>query len=517
MKQLCVAALVALVVGCHLDKLVGGSGGGSPPPSHGTPVGLAFMTQPQTAQAGQPIGPVKVSIVDSAGHAVAGVDTTTVVIALDQNPGGATLQGTTTTHPVNGVATFNNLSLTTAGNGYTLRANAAGLSVASGPSAPFDITAPPPTTGTLNVTTNTTANPPASGYTVSVTGAASQPIGASATLSFPGLSPGSHTVTLGGVPSNCTVSESNPQTATITAGQPTSATFTITCTPPPPTTGDIAVTTTTSGPSQPSGYSVVLDAGSGQAIAASGTYTFTNVPAGSHSVTLSAVPANCTASGGTSRTVSVTAGGTATATFSVTCVAPPPTTGDLIVTTATTGSNLPSSNYTVAVDGSASQSIGLNTSVTFSAVPAGIHTVTLSGVPSNCTVSPGGSQNATVPAGGQVTAPFAISCTAPPPVDHPPVVNAGGNQTILIGSFTLNASFTDQDHDGPWSYTIDWDDGGSVTTGNATSEGAITATHSYGALSTHTVRVTVTDSHGMSGSDTAVITVAVSLAPPGPR
>ena len=511
MKQLCIAALVTLVAGCHLDKLVGGSGGGSPPPSHGTPVGLAFMTQPQTAQAGQPIGPVKVSIVDSAGHPVAG-DTTTVAVTLGANPGGAKLHGDTTAHPANGVATFTNLWLDNAGNNYTLAASAGSL---SGTSNPFDIMPPPPTTGTLNVTTNTTANPPASGYTVSVSSAGSQSIGASQTVTFPGVSPGTHAVTLGNVPSNCAVSESNPQNVTITAGQATSATFTITCTPPPPTTGDIAVTTTTSGPSQPSGYTVALDAGSGQAIAASGTYTFTNVPVGSHSVTLSAVPANCTASGGTSRTLSVTAGGTATVTFSVTCVAPPPTTGDLIVTTATTGSNLPSSNYTVAMDGGASQSIGLNTSVTFSAVPAGTHTVTLSGVPSNCTVSPGTSQNATVPAGGQVTAPFAISCTAPPPVDHPPVVNAGGNQTILIGSFTLNASFTDQDHDGPWSYTIDWDDGGSVTTGNATNEGAITATHSYGALSTHNVRVTVTDSHGLSGSDTAVITVVASLAPPG--
>jgi PKD domain len=512
MKPICILTLGALVVGCHLDKLVGGSGGGSPPPppSHGTPVGLAFMTQPRTAQAGQPIGPVQVSIVDSAGHPVAGVDTTTVVIALDQNPGGATLQGTTTTHPVNGVATFSNLFLNTAGSGYTLKASAAGLSVSSGPSAPFDITAPPPTTGTLNVTTNTTANPPASGYTVTVSGAGSQAIGASATVTFAGLSAGSHTVTLSNVPSSCTVTGGATQTTTITANQTQTATFTITCTPPPPTTGDIAVTTSTSGPSQPSGYSVALDGGAAQSIAASGTYTFQSVPAGSHTVTLSGAPANCTVSGGTSRTLTVSVGGIAMATFSVTCVAPPPATGDLIITTATTGSNFPS-GYTFSVDGGASQSIGLNDRVTVAAVSASTHSVTLSGVPSNCTVSPGSSQNATVPAGGQVTAPFAISCTAPPPpVYHAPVVNAGGNQTILIGSFTLNASFTDQDNDGPWTYTIDWGDGSS-TNGTATSQGAITGTHSYGSVSTNTLKVTVTDSHGLSGSDVATITVVVSL------
>src|SRR5439155_27176924 len=75
MKTICVLALGALVVGCHLDKLLGGSGGGSPPPSHGTPVGLAFTEQPRTVQAGQPIGPGPVSVGDAVGHPAAGLDT----------------------------------------------------------------------------------------------------------------------------------------------------------------------------------------------------------------------------------------------------------------------------------------------------------------------------------------------------------------------------------------------------------------------------------------------------------
>src|SRR2546430_9233709 len=104
MKTICVLALGALAVGCHLDKLLGGSGGGSPPPSHGTPVGLAFTEQPRTVQAGQPIGPVRVSVVDSAGHPVAGVATTTVFVTLGSKPGRPTPPGRTSTPPGDGSA-----------------------------------------------------------------------------------------------------------------------------------------------------------------------------------------------------------------------------------------------------------------------------------------------------------------------------------------------------------------------------------------------------------------------------
>jgi PKD repeat protein len=138
--------------------------------------------------------------------------------------------------------------------------------------------------------------------------------------------------------------------------------------------------------------------------------------------------------------------------------------------------------------------------------------VALSGIATNCTVTNSNPMRVNVLAGGTGRADFAISSTAlPPPVDHAPVVNAGGNQTVLVGSFTLNASFTDQDNDGPWSYSIDWGDGSSES-GIAQSPGPITRSHSYGLqlLGSHTVTVTVTDAHNLSGSASAVITI-VSL------
>src|SRR5439155_16072420 len=89
-------------------------------------------------------------------------------------------------------------------------------------------------------------------------------------------------------------------------------------------------------------------------------------------------------------------------------------TGDLDVTTATTGSDLDPDGYTITADGTTSQSIGINGSVTFRGVSAGSHTVALSGVAPNCSVDGGNSQTVTVPSGGTGTTAFTITCTTPP-------------------------------------------------------------------------------------------------------
>ena len=94
--------------------------------------------------------------------------------------------------------------------------------------------------------------------------------------------------------------------------------------------------------------------------------------------------------------------------------------------------------------------------------------------------------------------------------NQPPSVNAGPDQTVLLGLFyTLNASFSDPDN-GPWSYTINWGDGSS-SSGSTSSTGTGSATHNYVLIGSYTIRVTVTDSRGASGSDTKVLTVFTSL------
>ena len=84
---------------------------------------------------------ITVAVQDADGNTVT-TATTPVTLALGANPGSATLGGTLTVNAVNGVATFNNLTLDKVGTGYTLTAAAAGLTGAT--SRTFTVTAGPP-------------------------------------------------------------------------------------------------------------------------------------------------------------------------------------------------------------------------------------------------------------------------------------------------------------------------------------------------------------------------------------
>jgi hypothetical protein len=176
-----------------------------------------------------------------------------------------------------------------------------------------------------------------------------------------------------------------------------------------PPTGNITVTTTTTGDPLPAGYTVTVDDSISQQIGINAVVTFVGLSTGTHVVTLVGVTADCAVGGANPQTVSVAGGETAQASFEITCAAPPPPTGDLTVTTTTAGSNLPA-GYTVTLDGSQSATIGANDSVTATEIDAGDHSLTLSGVAANCTVTSPNPLTVTVAAGATTQATFAISC-----------------------------------------------------------------------------------------------------------
>src|SRR5205807_4201489 len=152
---------------------------------------------------------------------------------------------------------------------------------------------------------------------------------------------------------------------------------------PPPTPDNVIATTATSGSSLPSGYTASLDGGPASPIGINDSVTATGIAAGEHTVALSGVPGNSTVAGANPQPVTVAAGSTARAAFTIDCAA---ATGSLTVTTTTTGSNLPA-GYTVTLDTGQSGAIGANESVTATGIPTGDHTLTLSGVPGNCTLA----------------------------------------------------------------------------------------------------------------------------------
>src|SRR5206468_1858747 len=286
--------------------------------------------------------------------------------------------------------------------------------VGSSTTATFSVTCTA-TTGSLKVTTNTTGSDlDPDGYTVVVDGSQSKAIGINSSVTFSGLSPGDHSVQLNGVAQNCTVT-SNPRTVGITAGSTTTTTFTVICAA---TTGNLTVSNSTTGSNlDADGYTVTVSGPAGTAsktMATNGNVSFANIPPGSYQVTLSGQAANCTVTSANPQTANVPSGGTATTSFTVSCAATT-TTGTLSVTTATTGQSQPT-GYTLNVTGPSfptgtSQPIGANATVT-ATVTAGDYQVSLSGVPSNCTVSGSNPRTVTVPAGGTATTTFAVTCSA---------------------------------------------------------------------------------------------------------
>lgn len=98
------------------------------------PAGLVFQTIPART-AGAAFAPIQVAVVDSAANIV--TTATNPITLILNNPGGATISGTTTRNAVNGIATFNDITVDRVGN-YTFGATSPGLQGAT--SANFAIT-----------------------------------------------------------------------------------------------------------------------------------------------------------------------------------------------------------------------------------------------------------------------------------------------------------------------------------------------------------------------------------------
>ena len=133
------------------------------------------------------------------------------------------------------------------------------------------------------------------------------------------------------------------------------------------------------------------------------------------------------------------------------------------------------------------------------------------------TLSPGSYSWNFIPiAGTQFSDSGSAAChnSAPPPPPPPPppptpAVNAGPDRSTYPGvAANLSIAFSDTGAtDAPWSYQILWGDGSSSTGSTSSSAAPITASHAYSALGLDSVRVSVTNSAGRTGSDSLAIRV----------
>jgi streptogramin lyase len=152
---------------------------------------LVFTAQPSNTAVGAHINPsVIVTAEDGSGNVVPGFPST-VTLKLANNPSSATLSGTLTVTPNQGVATFSDLSIDKAGSAYTLNASTMDFEFKAATSTSFDVTS-----GTHAIS-GTVSGAISAGVTMSLTGASSATTttGATGSYNFGGLGGGTYTVT----------------------------------------------------------------------------------------------------------------------------------------------------------------------------------------------------------------------------------------------------------------------------------------------------------------------------------
>jgi len=274
-----------------------------------------------------------------------------------------------------------------------------------------------PPLGSLAVEVLTTGpDPDLDGYIVTLDDAVSRTIGTNGTLWFESLALGGHTVELDGIAEQCTPKVPNPQTVTVTAGATARVTLVVECdrNDPPRQPGWLVVQTITTGDGAISGsYTVTVDGSAAltKVVSANGSVVFEDLTEGEHTVRLDGLAAGCTLTAPNPVTVTVRADGVVDVVFTVSCAL---RSGSLLVEVLTTGKHPDRDGYIATVDGSATQrqAVGPYGSVLFEGIAAGVHSVELSAVASNCSLLVPNPQPVTISAGVVSTVTFLISCPA---------------------------------------------------------------------------------------------------------
>jgi hypothetical protein len=267
--------------------------------------------------------------------------------------------------------------------------------------------------GVVEVSVTTAgSDPDPDGYLVVVDNGAPQRILTGTMTRFAPVPGGSHTITLRDLAANCMVNGDNPVTGVeVTAGGPIRDTVRVAvsvfCNP---RFGALKVVATTNGPGDPDGYVIRLGPSPAQQhrFGANDSLQISNLLAGTYRFDVSDLAGNCSLASGTPNWVTIVGGATLVVGVSVTCLEP----AILRISIPTTGPD-PDPGYQVMIDGGATQSLLAGGTLELS-LPPGEHTVELTDVAPNCTVS--GSPRAVVnlSRGATTELTFAVSCVARP-------------------------------------------------------------------------------------------------------
>lgn len=270
--------------------------------------------------------------------------------------------------------------------------------------APAGPSSPDSTTGTVLVQTSTTGPTLPAGYDVLFDGSTVGSVVANGEIRLPGISPGEYVVELQ-VPTNCAVDGSGSRRVTVAEGTTSEVAFEVACTSLP--TGTLALTTSTSGEDlDEDGYEVAIDGTNRGPVGLAETVTF-DVPTGDREVELRGLADNCEVQGENPRVLPVNEGQTTPTTFAVLCAE---TDGSIDVSVSTSGFN-PDDSYTVDLDGARTETLESDGNLVFEDVPAGLHTITLGDIASNCEVDGDNPVTVDVVAGETSEVDFEVECS----------------------------------------------------------------------------------------------------------
>jgi hypothetical protein len=287
-------------------------------------------------------------------------------------------------------------------------------------------------TRTLEITVVTSGDEPdTDGYTVQIDAEPARPVGSAEVLQHSDISPGDHTVYVGGVAENCNVQGANPRTVSVPAEGTTNITIEVVY---GVRGGSVLVALRTQGfAPYPSAYTVAIDGGEAAAVD-TGRVLFSRIPPGQHLIQLRGLAEPCTTQGNP-RTVSVRAVEVTQVEFFIIC---PGGRGILEITTSPLGYQNPG-DFAFRVD--EGRAMRLPSGATLSlAVNPGNHAVELMQIPPNCRVLGPNPRPVHIPAGGQRRVNFTIHCDPFAPGSlHVSVVTSGsapdpdGYQLLLNG------------------------------------------------------------------------------------
>ena len=267
------------------------------------------------------------------------------------------------------------------------------------------------------------------------------------------LSAGSHTVKIGGIAANCSVTGDNPRDVGIVGSAPVLVVpFEVVCAP---NVGSIRISTVTTGDELDESYTILMSPNRQFGIGSNGTATIADIRVGAVSLSVTNVAPNCEPVGAESRVVKITFGAKLDFEFAFRCVA----TGRFQIVTTTTGADPDENGYALEVSRPAKGTrsvIQLATNGTYTATgfPPGDYTLSLLDISNNCRPGATVLSGVGVTTGNATPVVFEVDCAEAKQIAYSTETRVGSKIRVVksngAGRFEITSQFN-ANFDPDWS------------------------------------------------------------------